>query len=147
MKKGLISIVICALFIIFVHFHISIVISKSDYHAQQYKQPKPIVPRYKNPNQIWISMGLCYDKTTHLYHKKNYPYAEVTPMAIKLWKYWRPDVKIYIKLIHTKGDEYAPLREKYNEVLQGHPYQKLFQNFINISVDVYTRTKIFTIFK
>ena len=130
MKKGLISIVICALFIIFVHFHISIVISKSDYHAQQYKQPKPIVPRYKNPNQIWISMGLCYDKTTHLYNKKNYPYAEVTPMAIKLWKYWRPDVKIYIKLIHTKGEEYAPLREKYNEVLQGHPYQKLFQNFV-----------------
>ena len=75
-------------------------------------------------------MGLCYDQTTHLYNKKNYPYAEVTPMAIKLWKYFRPEVKIYIKLIHTKGEEYAPLREKYNEVLQGHPYQKLFQNFI-----------------
>ena len=68
MKKGLISIVICALFIIFVHFHISIVISKPGY--AQYKQPKPIVPRYKNPNQIWISMGLCYDQTTNLYNKK-----------------------------------------------------------------------------
>ena len=74
-------------------------------------------------------MGLCYDQTTHLYNKKNYPYAEVTPMAIKLWKYFRPEVKIYIKLIHTKGDSYAPLRKKYDEVLQGHPYQKFVFEF------------------
>ena len=49
----------------------------------------------------------------------NYPYAEVTPMAIKLWKHFRPDIKIYIKLIYTKTPEVlAPLRKLYEENLK-----------------------------
>lgn len=49
-------------------------------------------------------MGLCFDQTVDLLGKKNYPYAEVTPMAIKLWKHYLPDVKVYLKLIYTRKD-------------------------------------------
>ena len=47
-------------------------------------------------------MGLCYDQNAKILGKNEYPYAEVTPMAIRLWKHFRPDVKIYIKLIYSK---------------------------------------------
>ena len=64
--------------------------------------PKPILKTYSSNNTVWISMGLCYDKHTDILGKKNYPYAEVTPMAIKLWKHFRPDVKVYIKIIYER---------------------------------------------
>jgi hypothetical protein len=35
---------------------------------------------------MWVSMGVCYSETTHLYKKSRYPYAEVTPLAVMLWK-------------------------------------------------------------
>ena len=41
-------------------------------------------------------------KKAKILGKEKYPYAEVTPLAIKLWKHFRPDVKIYIKIIYTK---------------------------------------------
>ena len=64
--------------------------------------PKPILPVYKSNNTIWISMGLCFDETAKILGKQHYPYTEVTPLAIKLWKHFRPDVKIYIKVIYTR---------------------------------------------
>ena len=37
-------------------------------------------------------------------------------MAIKLWKHFRPEIKIYIKLIYTKTPEVlAPLRKLYED--------------------------------
>ena len=68
-KQRVITLVICVSFLIFAHYHISIVISKPP-ELNHYKEPKPIVPFYKkNENPIWISMGLCFDKKTKLYDK------------------------------------------------------------------------------
>lgn len=64
--------------------------------------PKPIRPVYRSNNTIWISMGLCFDETAKILGKSRYPYTEVTPLAIKLWKHFRPDAKIYIKVIYTR---------------------------------------------
>ena len=68
-KQRVITLVICVSFLIFAHYHISIVISEPP-ELNHYKEPKPIVPFYKkNENPIWISMGLCFDKKTKLYDK------------------------------------------------------------------------------
>ena len=55
--------------------------------------------------QIWISMGLCFSKNTELHGKKNYPYTEVTPLAILLWRHFVPDVRIILYLVY---DVYEP---------------------------------------
>ena len=49
---------------------------------------------------IWISMGLCFGKNTHRYGKKNYPYTKVAPLAILLWNYFVPSVKIMFYIIY-----------------------------------------------
>ena len=87
MNKKIISVILSAAFIVFAHYHISIVISSDQ--TQEFKLPKPIEPVFRTNKQIWISMGLCFDNKTELYNKAHYPYAEVTPMAIKLWKHFR----------------------------------------------------------
>ena len=71
-------------------------------HSVYSKVPKPIRPVYRSNNTIWISMGLCFDQTAKILGKSHYPYTEVTPLAVKLWKHFRPDAKIYIKVIYTR---------------------------------------------
>ena len=53
--------------------------------------------------RIWISMALCFSKNTHMYKKKNYPYVQVTPLAIILWYHFFPDIQIVLYLVY---DEY-----------------------------------------
>ena len=52
---------------------------------------------------IWISMGLCFEKNTERYGKKTYPYTKVTPLAIMLWNYFLPWVKIILYVIYDKN--------------------------------------------
>ena len=66
---------------------------------------------HKNPNNfepsntqtskkvIWISMGLCFSKNTEMYGKRDYPYAQVTPLAIILWYHFFPQINIIIYLL------------------------------------------------
>ena len=49
----------------------------NDINSSSQKEPK-----------IWVSMGLCFSKNTQLYNKRKYPYAQVTPLAILLWKHF-----------------------------------------------------------
>jgi hypothetical protein len=76
--------------------------------ANQNKRPK-----------IWVSMGLCFSETTQKYGKKNYPYAEVTPLGILLWNYFFPntdDVGIILFLIYTEQNITAHM-ETYEKML------------------------------
>ena len=45
-------------------------------------------------------MGLCFGKNTHKYGKKNYPYTKVAPLAILLWNYFAPSVRIVFYIIY-----------------------------------------------
>jgi len=66
-----------------------------------YSQNK--MPRQKlTPSKIWASMGLCYSHNTNKYGKKNYPYKEVLPLALLLWKYHLPQVNTIVRMVHTE---------------------------------------------
>ena len=67
--------------------------------------------------QIWISMALCFSKNTHMYRKKKYPYAQVTPLAILLWNYFFQDIRIILYLIYDKY-ELKETRKLYEETLK-----------------------------
>ena len=99
-KNRAVFVSVCVCFVIFFHFYLSFVnVNQRD---GDFKKPKPILKTFSSNNSIWISMGLCFDQKAKILGKEHYPYAEVTPLAIMLWKHFRPDVKIYIKLIHTR---------------------------------------------
>ena len=60
------------------------------------KLPKP---KSKSNQKVWISMGLCYSHNTQLHGKSNYPYRDVTPLALFLWKYFLPEVSTIIQVL------------------------------------------------
>ena len=66
---------------------------------------------------IWISMGLCFSKNTEMYGKRDYPYAEVTPLAIILWYHFFPDINVIIYLVYDEN-EIEDRRKLYEEQLK-----------------------------
>ena len=51
--------------------------------------------------KLWISMGLCYSENTRLFAKSRYPYAEVTPLAVLLWRHFAPDAGVLVRIVYT----------------------------------------------
>ena len=49
--------------------------------------------------KVWVSMGLCYSHNTPLHGKAQYPYKDVTPLALTLWKHFFPEVSTIIQVI------------------------------------------------
>jgi hypothetical protein len=118
-KRGVLVTLFCVSFLIYTYLHITILstdLTSLDTNSIRNQQPKPILPVYRSNHTVWVSMGLCYDQHTQILGKRTYPYAEVTPMAIKLWKHFRPNVNIYLKIIYFKEPIEIP-RQKYHEVL------------------------------
>ena len=81
-----------------------------EYKPLLFTRPKPVALAAAEQNQqrtvtnettIWVAMGLCFSENTMLYGKHNYPYVTVTPLAILLWNYFLPRVKIILFLVHT----------------------------------------------
>ena len=58
----------------------------------------------KNKANIWASMGLCYSHNTQKYGKKNYPYKQVLPLALLLWRYHLPQVNTIVRMVHTEPE-------------------------------------------
>ncbi len=55
----------------------------------------------RNNRSIWVSMSVCFDEMNKFYeHKTLYIWDAV--MATKLWKVFRPDVKVFIVVIRNK---------------------------------------------
>ena len=46
-------------------------------------------------------MGLCYSENTRLFMKSSYPYAEVTPLAVILWRHFAPGAGVLVRIIYT----------------------------------------------
>ena len=56
---------------------------------------------------IWLSMGLCYDENLQIRGKGKYPYTEITPLSVKLWKHFFPEVRIwFISTRKFNGDHF-----------------------------------------
>lgn len=66
--------------------------------TQNLQNSSTITPKRK----LWVSMALCFSKNADMYRKKNYPYAQVTPLAILLWNYFFPDIQIILYLIYDQ---------------------------------------------
>ena len=49
-------------------------------------------------------MGLCYSHNTNSYGKKNYPYKQVLPLALLLWRYHLLQVKTIVRLVHNEPE-------------------------------------------
>ena len=47
-------------------------------------------------------MGLCYSHNTQEYGKGNYPYKEVLPLSLLLWRYHLPQVNTIVRIVHTE---------------------------------------------
>jgi len=70
--------------------------------------------------KVWISMGLCFSHNTEKHGKRLYPYAEITPLAILLWRYFFPnvdDVGVILYLIYTEP-RILPHMEAYEKSLR-----------------------------
>ena len=52
-----------------------------------------------------------------MYRKKNYPYAQVTPLALLLWNHFFSDIRIILYLIYDKYELKEP-RILYEENLK-----------------------------
>ena len=55
-------------------------------------------------NTIWASMGLCYSYNTPLKGKEKYPYKEVAPLALLLWRYHLPQVRTIVRIVYTEPE-------------------------------------------
>ena len=60
----------------------------------------PLLPQRK----IWASMCLCYSHNTEKYGKVKYPYKEVAPLALLLWRYHVPQVSTIVRIIYTEPE-------------------------------------------
>ncbi|XP_023327696.1 uncharacterized protein LOC111700869 [Eurytemora carolleeae] len=67
--------------------------------------------------QIWASMGLCYNKNVQEMGKARYPYKEVTPLALLLWRYFLPEVRTIVRIIYTTS-KIGPMMEEYGKMLK-----------------------------
>jgi hypothetical protein len=59
-------------------------------------------------------MGLCFSHNTEKHGKRHYPYTEITPLAILLWRYFFPDeaeVDVILYLIHTEPQILPHMKE------------------------------------
>ena len=54
--------------------------------------------------KIWASMGLCYSHNTDNYGKKNYPYKEIIPLSLLLWRYHLPQVNTIVRIVYTEPE-------------------------------------------
>ena len=60
--------------------------------------------REESGNTIWASMGLCWSYNTPLKGKEKYPYKEVAPLALLLWRYHLPSVRTIVRIVYTEPE-------------------------------------------
>ena len=85
------------------------------YQPASYSPPHPAA-RYQNV-KIWASMGLCYSHNTEQYGKRKYPYKDVAPLALLLWRYHLPQVSTIVRIVYTES-EVNSFMKYYGEMLE-----------------------------
>ena len=102
------------LFLLF-FIYIGIAIVYNDVSEQQILLvPKPAL---QHKRKVWVSMGLCYSHNTNLYGKSRYPYKDVAPLALLLWKYHLPTVNTIVRIVYTEP-EVSDFMRVYGEMLE-----------------------------
>ena len=76
-----------------------------------HKRPRPSKP------QVWASMGLCYSHNTQMHGKGRYPYKDVAPLALLLWRYHLPEVRTIVRIVHTEP-RISSFMRVYSEMLE-----------------------------
>ena len=66
---------------------------------------------------IWAAMGLCWSEAADHHGKAGYPYKDVTPLALLLWRYHLPAVRTIVRIVYTER-EVNIMMEAYGEMLQ-----------------------------
>ena len=66
---------------------------------------------------IWAAMGLCWSETADHHGKGGYPYKDVTPLALLLWRYHLPAVRTIVRIVYTER-EVNIMMEAYGEMLE-----------------------------
>jgi len=62
-------------------------------------------------------MGLCYSENANHNGKSNYPYKDVTPLALLLWQYHLPDVSTIVRIVYTEN-QINEMMKAYGEMLE-----------------------------
>jgi len=62
-------------------------------------------------------MGLCYSKNAEHNGKSQYPYKDVTPLALLLWRYHLPQVSTIVRIVYTEMEVNAMMKA-YGEMLE-----------------------------
>jgi len=65
----------------------------------EFNIPKPAM---QEDVKVWASMGLCYSHNTELHGKSRYPYKNVAPLALLLWRYHLPSVHTIVRIVYTE---------------------------------------------
>ena len=86
-----------------------------------YQEPRDLSPplpssQYRD-SKIWASMGLCYSHNTEEHGKSKYPYRDVAPLALLLWRYHVPQVSTIVRIIYTEP-ELNSFMKYYGEMLE-----------------------------
>ena len=66
---------------------------------------------------VWVSMGLCYSANAKIMGKSHYPYKEVTPLSLLLWRYYLPTVRTIVRVVYTEKNITDTMRA-YSSVLE-----------------------------
>ena len=66
---------------------------------------------------IWASMGLCYSSNAQIKGKEKYPYKEVAPLALLLWRHYAPQVRPIVRIVYTEPELDGAMRG-YGRVLE-----------------------------
>ena len=62
-------------------------------------------------------MGLCFSKTEKSFGKSHYPYKDVTPLALLLWRYHLPWVRTVIRIVY-ENERIDPMMREYGSMLE-----------------------------
>ena len=62
-------------------------------------------------------MGLCYSRTEKGFGKSHYPYKDVTPLALLLWRHHLPWVRTLIRIVYEK-ERIDPMMREYGSMLE-----------------------------
>ena len=72
--------------------------------GQTYGPPLPLPDSQFQTSKIWASMGLCYSYNTEKHGKSHYPYKDVAPLALLLWRYHLPQVNTLVRIVYTEPE-------------------------------------------
>eukprot|EP00090_Calanus_glacialis_P028353 TRINITY_DN4555_c0_g1_i6.p1 TRINITY_DN4555_c0_g1~~TRINITY_DN4555_c0_g1_i6.p1 ORF type:complete len:346 (-),score=89.34 TRINITY_DN4555_c0_g1_i6:59-1096(-) len=89
----------------------------STLHLPNHQNNHKLNPQSSGKPRIWASMGLCYSENARHNGKSNYPYKDVTPLSLLLWRYHLPEVSTIVRIVYTEN-KLNEMMTAYGEMLE-----------------------------